>query len=54
MQHSFRTKGDNHLDLEKGDVVLVFDRPERSWWRGIIGEREGLFPAEFLQGCMFA
>ena len=45
---------DDELDLEEGDIVLVFEKENDRWWRGMIGEREGWFPAEMLQGCMFA
>ena len=53
MQFSYSTVGDDHFDLKKGDVVLVFDKPEHEWWRGMIGEREGWFPPAIFEGCMF-
>ena len=53
MQFPLRAVEDDQLDLEEGDIVLIFDKDVYGWWRGMIGEREGWFPAEFLQGCMF-
>ena len=53
MEYSYHAEKDDELDLEEGDVVLVFNKPENGWWRGMIGEREGLFLSELLQGCMF-
>ena len=54
MRYSFRAKKDYELDLEEGDVVLVLDKQEDGgWWRGMIGEREGWFPADCLPGCTF-
>ena len=53
MQQSRHAKNSNELDLEEGDVVLVFEKQEDGWWRGMIGEREGLFPATYLQRCTF-
>ena len=43
----------NELDLEEGDVVLVFEKDKDGWWRGMIGEMDGLFPVNILQGCTF-
>ena len=52
VKFSYRAEKDQDLDLEEGDVVLVFDKQKGDWWwRGMIGEREGLFPADILQGC---
>ena len=53
MKYPFCAKRGNQLDLEEGDVVLVFDKQKDGWWRGMIGEREGRFPAGYLQGCTF-
>ena len=53
VKYPLHTETDDELDLEEGDVVLVFDKRDDGWWRGMIGEREGLFPANFLQGCTF-
>ena len=50
---SRRAEREYQLDLEEGDVVLVFDKQRDGWWRGMIGERKGLFPADMLQGCTF-
>ena len=53
VKYPFRAERNYHLDLEEGDLVLVLDKEEYGWWRGMIGERQGWFPAEMLQGCMF-
>ena len=53
VRFSYRAEHYDELDLEEGDVVLVFKKQNDGWWRGMIGEREGLFPAGYLQGCMF-
>ena len=50
---SYHAEEDFILDLEEGDVVLIFDKRKDGWWRGMIGEREGLFQAGCLQGCRF-
>ena len=44
---------DDELSLQKGDVLLIFEKYGNGWWRGMIGEREGWFPADILQGCTF-
>ena len=53
MKFSRRAERDSELDLEEGDVILIFDKQKSGWWRGMIGEREGLFPVNYLQGCTF-
>ena len=53
MEFSYGAAGDDRLDLKKGDVVLVFDKLENGWWRGMIGEKEGWFPPAVFQGCTF-
>ena len=53
MKYSFHTDSNEELYLEEGDVVLVFDKQDDGWWRGMIGEREGLFPGAFVLECTF-
>ena len=53
MKLSYHAREDDELNLQEGDVVLVFEKQEDGWWRGMIGEREGLFPVNYLQGCTF-
>ena len=53
MKTSYVAERDDELNLQKGDVLLVFEKGGDGWWRGMIGERKGWFPADILQGCMF-
>ena len=53
VQFSYSAQKDDELDLEEGEIVLVFYKQKDGWWRGMIGDREGLFQASYLQGCTF-
>ena len=53
VKYPLQTERDEELHLEEGDVVLVFDKQDDGWWRGMIGEREGLFPGAFVLECTF-
>lgn len=32
-----------------GDIVLVLEKREDGWWRGILNNREGLFPGGYCE-----
>ena len=51
VKYPLNTERDEELVLEEGDVVLVFDKQDDGWWRGMIEEREGLFPGAFVLEC---
>ena len=54
VRYSFHAKKDYELDLQKGEFVLVLDKQEDDGWsRGMIGVREGWFPADCLHECTF-
>ena len=50
--YSYRAKRDDELDLEIGDIVLVFEKNEGGRCKGMIGEREGWFPGNCTRECM--
>ena len=53
MKLSRRAERDDELDIEKEDVVLVFDKREDGWCRALSRDMEGFIPVNYLQGCMF-
>ena len=53
VKYPLHTETDEELHLEEGDIVLVFDKQDDGWWRGMIGERVGLFPGAFVLECTF-
>ncbi|MDP2439323.1 MAG: SH3 domain-containing protein, partial [archaeon] len=36
------------LALKIGDVIRVFEKGENGWWKGRIGDREGVFPGNYV------
>ena len=44
VQYSYRAEKDDEIDLVIGDVVLILEKSEDGWCKGVIGEREGWFP----------
>jgi hypothetical protein len=36
------------LSFQQGEVVLVVKR-EGDWWTGTIGDRQGIFPSNYVQ-----
>ncbi|XP_013417036.2 uncharacterized protein LOC106178424 isoform X2 [Lingula anatina] len=43
------TMDEEELRFQAGDVIEVTDMSDKDWWWGIIGEREGWFPAAFVR-----
>jgi hypothetical protein len=41
----YEAAADDELSLRAGDVIDVLARSKSGWWKGRIGTREGLFPA---------
>ena len=39
------------LSFSKGQVITVTEKSEdtNTWWRGKVGDAEGLFPANFVE-----
>ncbi|XP_008939936.1 PREDICTED: SH3 domain-containing protein 19-like, partial [Merops nubicus] len=49
--HDFtaETKGD--LSFKKGDFIQILEQVDLEWYRGRLNEKEGIFPAVFVQTC---
>jgi growth factor receptor-binding protein 2 len=45
----FSWQEEGELEFRRGDVIRVMDRTDRHWWKGQLGNREGLFPATYVQ-----
>ena len=53
VQYSYHAEKDDELDLEEGDVVLVFESSKDGCLRGVKQERSGWFPGSHIKGCTF-
>ena len=44
----FKPQEENELEFRKGDLIDVVEKDDANWWRGRLGDREGLFPANYV------
>jgi len=47
--HNFKAKEDDEVSLGRGDLVRVTDDSDKHWWHGKVHEKEGMFPANYVQ-----
>lgn len=47
--YDFTPQEPGELAFSRGDVITVTDKTDQHWWRGEIGNRDGLFPATYVQ-----
>lgn len=49
--HSFTAETSEDLSFKRGDQILILERLDADWYRGRLHDREGIFPAVFVQPC---
>ncbi|XP_048189787.1 SH3 domain-containing protein 19 isoform X2 [Perognathus longimembris pacificus] len=49
--HSFTAETSDDLAFQRGDRILILERLDADWYRGRLRDREGIFPAAFVQHC---
>nr|XP_048280469.1 SH3 domain-containing protein 19 isoform X2 [Myodes glareolus] len=49
--HSFVAETSEDLSFKRGDRILILERLDTDWYRGRLHDREGIFPAVFVQPC---
>ena len=45
----FVAQEDNELSFNRGDLIKITDSTNQDWWNGKIDNREGMFPANYIQ-----
>ncbi|XP_042189117.1 CD2-associated protein isoform X1 [Callorhinchus milii] len=45
-------QNEDELELKLGDVVEIIDEEEEGWWRGILNDKVGMFPSNFVTELM--
>jgi growth factor receptor-binding protein 2 len=45
----FVASEEGELSFKKGDVISITSKPDQNWWKGLIGNREGLLPAPYVE-----
>ena len=46
--HPHTARDDDELTLSVNDEVTVIEKDRSGWWRGRIGDQEGLFPSSYV------
>eukprot|EP01090_Pellita_catalonica_P010441 TRINITY_DN21887_c0_g1_i1.p1 TRINITY_DN21887_c0_g1~~TRINITY_DN21887_c0_g1_i1.p1 ORF type:complete len:156 (+),score=17.22 TRINITY_DN21887_c0_g1_i1:44-469(+) len=49
--YDFEPQHNDELHLKEGDIVEVLEQRDDGWWRGQVGGRVGLFPANYVTEC---
>ncbi|GAB1287663.1 SH3 domain-containing protein 19 [Apodemus speciosus] len=49
--HSFTAETSEDLPFQRGDRIMILERLDPDWYRGRLHDREGIFPAVFVQPC---
>jgi len=45
----FTAQEDNEISFNRGDLIKITDTTDQHWWHGKIQDREGMFPANYIQ-----
>ncbi|NWU69051.1 SH319 protein, partial [Pterocles burchelli] len=49
--HDFTAETKDDLSFKKGDYIQILEQVDPEWYRGRLNEKEGIFPAVFVQTC---
>ncbi|XP_069711805.1 SH3 domain-containing protein 19 isoform X1 [Phaenicophaeus curvirostris] len=49
--HDFTAETKDDLSFKKGDYIQILEPVDLEWYRGRLNEKEGIFPAVFVQIC---
>ncbi|NXX16938.1 SH319 protein, partial [Podargus strigoides] len=49
--HDFAAETKDDLSFKKGDYIQILEQVDSEWYRGRLKEKEGIFPAVFVQTC---
>ncbi|KFV61496.1 SH3 domain-containing protein 19 [Dryobates pubescens] len=49
--HDFTAETKDDLSFKKGDYIQILEQVDLQWYRGRLNEKEGIFPAVFVQTC---
>ena len=48
MLHPHTARDDDELTFNVNDEVIVIEKGNSGWWRGRLGDQEGLFPSSYV------
>ncbi|XP_067153911.1 SH3 domain-containing protein 19 isoform X3 [Apteryx mantelli] len=49
--HDFTAETKDDLSFKKGDCIQILEQVDSEWYKGRLNEKEGIFPAVFVQTC---
>ena len=49
VRHAFEATEASHLQLRMGRIVEVVDKSGNGWWRGMVDDEVGWFPATYVK-----
>ncbi|XP_042684373.1 SH3 domain-containing protein 19 isoform X2 [Centrocercus urophasianus] len=49
--HDFTAETKDDLSFRKGDYIQILEQVDSEWYRGRLNDKEGIFPAVFVQTC---
>uniref|UniRef100_A0A8B9C845 SH3 domain containing 19 n=1 Tax=Anser brachyrhynchus TaxID=132585 RepID=A0A8B9C845_9AVES len=49
--HDFTAETKDDLSFRKGDYIQILEQVDAEWYRGRLNDKEGIFPAVFVQIC---
>ncbi|XP_044525748.1 nostrin isoform X2 [Gracilinanus agilis] len=47
--YQFQARGDDELNLEKGDIVTIYEKQNEGWWFGSLKGKKGHFPSAYVE-----
>lgn len=48
--YDFMGRHNGELTIKRGQNIVVLDKINHDWWRGRVGDQEGVFPVSFVCG----
>ena len=49
VRHFYKAEDNTQLTLQTGRIVEVLEKLPNGWWRGVVDDEEGWFPANFVR-----
>lgn len=47
--YDYNGQYEDELSFKEGDVLNVVNKEEADWWRGVLNDKEGVFPANYVE-----
>ena len=54
VSHNYYASRTDEINIKKGEVIDVYEKRPNNWWRGICGDKCGLFPSNHVTDIKFS